>query len=248
MSNQIGLGGTTTNFRALDSGEIQLYWEYTGTAWLTLSPQHEKVITDPQKLYERVSAEFRNRHGLVFMERAPLNNTYVLLANPEWAERTGVKTLSEFSEYLADSDDEVTIAMNAEFQSRPDGWPGLTDHYGFADDRDQMAVKNIESGLLYQVIGEGTADVGVGFNTDPRILQFDLVVLDDDRQFFPVYNAAPLVNADALDRHPSIREPLDRVTDGLTTDVVRRLNKRVALDKENPQTVARNYLERKGIR
>lgn len=247
IGDQVGLGGTTTNFQAVDSGEIQLYWEYTGTAWQTLPPKHDSVITDSEKLYERVKQEFEKKHNLTFLQRAPLNNTYVLMANPNWAEKTDVKTLSELASYLSESDETVTVALNAEFQSRADGWPGLIKHYGFKKNKQQLQVKNIGSGLLYQVVGDGEADIGVGFNTDPRILQFNLQVLKDDKKFFPVYNAAPLVRVPTLEDNPSIRAPLNETSKGLTTDQMRKLNKRVALDKVNPQTVAKEYLRETGV-
>ena len=247
IGDQVGLGGTTTNFRAVDSGEIQLYWEYTGTAWQTLPPKHETVITAPQKLYKKVKQEFENVHNLTFLQRAPLNNTYVLMANPDWVQKTGVKSLSGLTSYLEKSNEKVTVALNAEFQSRADGWPGLIKHYGFNDHIQQIKVKNIGSGLLYQVVGNGEADIGVGFNTDPRILQFNLQVLEDDKKFFPVYNAAPMVRIPTLKENPSIREPLNETSKGLTTDQMRKLNKRVAIDKVNPQTVAKEYLQREGV-
>lgn len=247
INDQVGLGGTTTNFRALDTGEVQLYWEYTGTAWQTLPPQHDTVISDPKKLYRKVKAEFKQKHGLTFLQRAELNNTYVILANPDWVKKTGVKTLSDFADFLKNDGSNLTVALNAEFQSRADGWPGLSKHYGFADDLGNVTVNNIGSGLLYQVIGNGSADVGVGFNTDPRIIQFNLHVLDDDKGYFPVYNAAPLVNSETLENHPSIRPPLNEASNGLTTDVMRRLNRQVAIEKKNPQTVAKEYLQRKEV-
>lgn len=245
VNDQIGLGGTTTNFQALKNGEIQLYWEYTGTAWQTLPPQHDEVISDPDELYEKVKQEFEDVHGLTFLQPAPLDNAYVILANPEWAEQTGIETISEFAKYLSENETDITVAMNAEFQSRSDGWPGLIKHYGFADET--FNVRNIGSGLLYQVIGTGDADVGVGFNTDPRIVQFDLRVLEDDEGFFPAYNAAPLVDGDTLDDHPAIQRPLNEASAGLTTDVIRQLNRRVSLEQENAQTVAKDYLNESGV-
>lgn len=247
IGDQVGLGGTTTNFRAVDSGEIQLYWEYTGTAWQTLLPKHDAVITSPTKLYKKVKQEFKKVHDLTFLQRAPLNNTYVLMANPDWVQKTGVKSLSGLASYLKESNEKVTVALNAEFQSRADGWRGLIKHYGFNNHIQQVNVKNIGSGLLYQVVGNGEADIGVGFNTDPRILQFNLQVLKDDKKFFPVYNAAPMVRVSTLEANPSIREPLNKTSKGLTTDQIRKLNKRVALDKVNPQTVAKEYLREAGV-
>jgi glycine betaine/choline ABC-type transport system substrate-binding protein len=245
--DQVGLGGSTTNFKALKTGQIDLYWEYTGTAWLTLPPQHDTVLTDPQTLYRKVKKEFKKLYNLIFLQRAPLNNTYVMLANPQWTEKTGVSTLSGFVEYLNKSEKTVKAVMNAEFQNRPDGWPGLIKHYGFKDDVKQITVKHIGSGLLYQVLGTGAADIGVGFNTNPQILKFNLEVLDDDRDFFPVYNPAPVVDGSTLERHPSMRKSLNKIGNGLTTERMRRLNKRVAIDKENPKAVAKDYLQSRGV-
>jgi glycine betaine/choline ABC-type transport system substrate-binding protein len=247
VEDQIGLGGTTTNFRAVNSGEVHVYPEYTGTAWLTLPPQHTRIISNPEKLYRLVKREFKRVHNLIFMERAPLNNAYVLIANPNWVEKTGVTTISGLAEYMENNDTDITFVMNAEFQSRPDGWPGLVKHYSFADLRNEFTIRNIGSGLLYQVVGTGEAEVGVGFNTDPRILKFNLEVLKDDKDFFPVYNPAPLVNGKALERHPSMQAPLDKVGNRLTTDRIRELNRRVSLDHENAQVVARNSLQNRGL-
>jgi glycine betaine/choline ABC-type transport system substrate-binding protein len=247
VEDQIGLGGTTTNFRAVNSGEVQAYLEYTGTAWLTLPPQHTKIISNPDKIYRKVKREFKRVHNLVFMERAPLNNTYVLLANPDWAKKTGVKSISGLAEYFKNANENIRIVMNAEFQSRPDGWPGLVKKYGLKKFQNKFNIRNIGSGLLYQVLGTGNADVGVGFNTDPRILKFNLRVLNDNKGFFPAYNPAPMVNGDALEQHPSIETPLDKVGNGLTTEKIRELNRRVSIDQENAQVVARDSLQNRGL-
>ncbi|QFU82325.1 glycine/betaine ABC transporter substrate-binding protein [Natronorubrum aibiense] len=247
IGDQVGLGGTTTNYRALLSDEIQLYWEYTGTAWQTLPPKQDSFISDSTELYETVKQEFESQHDLTFLQPAPLDNTYVIMANPTWADETGVTSLSEFESYLTESSETVTVALNAEFQSRSDGWPGLLDHYGLDTHKQRLDVKNIDSGLLYQVVGNEEADIGVGFNTDPRILQFDLQVLDDDQQFFPSYNAAPMVGTATLETNPSIRSSLNETSENLTTEQMRKLNKRVALERVNPQTVAKEYLQSEGI-
>lgn len=245
--NEVGLGGTTTNFRAVKNDEIDVYWEYTGTAWATLPPKHDTVITDPKKIYNKVDAEFNSEHSLDFLQRAPFNNTYVLTANPDWAEKTGVATISDFAEYVNDGNTDFTVVLNAEFEKRPDGWPGLAKHYGFDDARSKLKVKNVSSGLTYQTVGQGDAQVGVGFNTNPKIVKFDLEVLKDDKQFFPVYNPAPLANQDALESNPAIEEPLNAIGPTLSTEKIRSLNKQVSIDGGDAQKVAREFLKNEGL-
>lgn len=245
--NEVSLGGTKTNFEALTSGQIDTYWEYTGTAWATLPPKHDTVITEPEKLYKKIDEEFGAKHDLGVLNRAQFNNTYVLTANPDWVQQTGVKTISDFAEYVNGGNTDFTVALNAEFQSRADGWPGLAKHYGFDDAREKLNVKNINSGLLYQVVGSGEAQIGVGFNTNPKILKFDLEVLDDDEQFFPVYNPAPLVRQDTLDAAPSIKDPLNAIGPELDTETIRGLNRKVSIGGKDTQEVARQFLSDAGV-
>jgi len=245
--DQVGLGGTTTNFKALEAEQIDVYWEYTGTAWATLPPKHSKVITDPQKIYTKVKSEFEDKHDITFLARAPFNNTYVLVANPDWAQKTGVKTLSDFAEYVNGGNTDFTVVMDAEFQDRSDGWPGLAKHYGFDGASDKLDIKNVGAGLTYQVVGNGNAAVGMGFNTNPKIVKFDLSVLDDDKQFFPVYNPAPMVRQQTLKDVPAMKDPLDAIGPKLTTEKIRGLNKRVSIGGENAQSVAKDFLKSAGL-
>lgn len=245
--NEVGLGGTTTNFRAVKNDEIDLYWEYTGTAWATLPPKHDKVITDPKKIYQKVDEEFNSEHSLDFLQRAPFNNTYVLTANPNWVEKTGVKTISDFAKYVNDGNTDFTVVLNAEFEKRPDGWPGLAKHYGFDDVRSNIKVKNVSSGLTYQTVGQGDAQIGVGFNTNPKIVKFDLTVLEDDKKFFPVYNPAPVANQKALEANSAIEEPLNAIGPKLSTDKIRSLNKKVSIDGADAQKTAREFLKSEGL-
>lgn len=240
--DEVGLGGTTTNFQALQEGEIDTYWEYTGTAWLTLPPQHDEVISDPQEIYDRVKSEFEEEHGITFLDRAPFDNTYVLLANPNWQSEVGIETMSEFASYVQEGNTDLTVVMNAEFQDRSDGWPGLVEHYEFADAASELNIQNVGSGLTYQIIGESEAEVGMGFNTNPNIPRYDLVALEDDRGFFPVYNPAPMVTMDTLEDNEAMREPLNELVATLSTDTIRQLNRRVSIDDEDASEVARDHL------
>jgi osmoprotectant transport system substrate-binding protein len=245
--DETGLGGSVQNFRAVKEGEVDVYWEYTGTAWATLPPKHSEVISDPAEIHSKVKSEFAEEHNLEVLDRAPFNNTYVLCANPDWASETGISTLSGFAEYVNNGNTDLTVVMNAEFQSRSDGWPGLAKHYGFDSVKGDLNVKNVGSGLTYQVTGEGEADVGMGFNTNPKILKFDLQTLEDDEGFFPVYNPAPFVNGDTLSNNSSMKSTLNAIGPKLTTDKIRTLNRRVSIDGEDAQTVAKSFLSEEGL-
>lgn len=247
VNDEVGLGGSVTNFEALKSGESDLYWEYTGTAWATLPPKHEEVITDPEEIYSKTKTEFENEYDVTFLERAPFNNTYVLLTRSKWAEDQGISTLSEFASWVNNGNTDETVVMNAEFQERDDGWPGVTGHYGFTDAAEELNVKNVSSSLTYKVVGQGDAILGSGFNTNPKIPKFDLRSLEDDENFFPVYNPVPMVRQEALDENEAIADPLNDVAASLSTDTIRSLNRKVAIDGKDARTVAENYLSSEGL-
>ncbi|WP_049917761.1 glycine betaine ABC transporter substrate-binding protein [Haloferax denitrificans] len=247
--DKTGLGGSVQNFKALQNAEVDAYWEYTGTAWYTEPPKHEKTINDPEKLYQKVKQEFKNEHGLIFLDRAPLNNTFVLMVNPDWAEKTGVRTLSDFAEYVNEGNTDFQMAYTAEFINRSDGWKGVASHYSFEDKLTDLKsnIKQVGIGLTYQIVGKGEAQVGLGFNTNPNIPKYDLVVLEDDKQFFPVYNPAPLIQQKTLESNPEIEEALNPIPPKLTTEAIRGLNKQVSIDKKDPQTVAKSFLSSNGL-
>ncbi|WP_435317206.1 glycine betaine ABC transporter substrate-binding protein [Haloarchaeobius sp. TZWSO28] len=246
VQDEVGLGGSVTNFEALKSGQTDLYWEYTGTAWATLPPKHSKVITDPEEIYSKVQSEFESEYDITLLDRAPFNNTYVLIVREQWANDNGIESISDYVSWAQNNTDH-TMVMNAEFQERDDGWPGLVEHYGFGDTADQLTVKNVGSSLTYEVVGEGEATIGMGFNTNPKILKFDLQSLEDDKGFFPVYNPAPMVDQAVVEENPSIEEPLNEVANSLSTETIRGLNRKVSIEQQDARTVAKNYLKSEGI-
>jgi osmoprotectant transport system substrate-binding protein len=247
VNDEVGLGGSVTNFEALKSGESDLYWEYTGTSWATLPPKHDEVITDSEEIYSKVKSEFEEEHVITLLERSPFNNTYVLLTREQWADEQGVSTLSDFATWVKDGNTDNTVVMNAEFEQRDDGWPGVTDHYGFSDAASDLNVKNVGSSLTYKVVGNGDAILGSGFNTNPKILKFDLMSLEDDEGFFPVYNPAPMVRQEVLDENPAIEEPVNEIANSLSTDAIRSLNQKVSIEGKDARTVAENYLKSEGL-
>jgi osmoprotectant transport system substrate-binding protein len=245
--DETALGGTGMNFRAVKNGETTSFWLYTGGGWTTIPPKKERVIADPQKLYQAVQRKLNRNYSLAYLKRAPFNNTYILIASQQWVQRTGVKTMSQFAEYVNSGNTGFSVVMGPEFRTRPDGWPGLAKFYGFNDERSKLTVRNVGASLTYQIVATGSAEVGVGFSTNPKIRQFGLATIKDNKGFFPPYNPAPLVNQEALDANPEMREPLNAIGPTLDRDTIMRLNGLVQLQKRDPQNVAREYLKSVGI-
>jgi glycine betaine/choline ABC-type transport system substrate-binding protein len=240
-------GGSKENWNAVRDGELTTYWEYTGTQYMVLEPTHEEPIDDPKRLYEAVADTARDQ-GVTVYERAQFDNSFVLLVTPEWRDETGVRTLSDLAAYVNAGNTDFAVALGEDFATRPDGWPGLTDHYGFDQAGvDAIETKTVSIGIPYDLLARGKVSVGMGFRTDPKIRRQNLVVLADDRDYFPTYNPIPVAHAETADAL-GLGEYLDRLGPALgDVSRMRRLNGRVVLDGESPRTVARSFLEREGL-
>lgn len=244
--DETSLGGDPMNFRAVESDETDICWIYTGTVWTLIPPKMEKVISDSGKLYDAVDRQLKRQHGLSFLKPAPFNNTYALIAEPEWMEKTGVKTVSDFAKYVQNNQLKNPLVLGISFSQRADGWPGMVEHYGFEQAASNLDIRTASSSLTYQIINDTKANVGMGFTTNPQLRQYDLKILKDDEDFFPIYNPAPLTN-DIIEREPQIREPLNAIGPTLTYEKIIRLNKKVQIEKKDPQRVARQYLRSEGL-
>lgn len=244
--DEIGYGGSLSNWTATASGTKDIYWEYTGTIWSRLPPERDERVTDPVELFDRVKADAREQ-GLSLGSPAPYSNEWVIVVSREWRERTGITSLSEFGEYVAAGNIGINIAFNEDFYHRPDGWVGVAGHYGIDDD----TRANLESGefvvtskgLTYELLEEGRVDVGSGFATDPQLARRSVVTLDDDRNYFLPYQPVPTANADRIESHPEIFEVLEPVATAIDERTIRQLNQRVIRDERPPRTVARRFLE-----
>lgn len=235
-----GLGGTTANFESLRNDEVQLYWEYTGTAWESMLDGDEH-IDDPDELYQRVSEGYEEEFDLEWLTPAPFSNTYVIVANPDWAAEEGIADLEDLVDHVAAGNTDFTVAMNPEIEDRDDGWGGLPETYGFEEDADQIDTTNMQLGLAAQAVAEDEVELGFAFETDAEIEQYDLEVIEDTQNHFIIYNPAPNVRSEILDDER--RETLNEPTPELDTETMRELNGRVSIDEEDPETVARDWLE-----
>lgn len=232
------LGGTAIGQQAIIGGALDVFPDYTGDALANVLG--EDPITDPDAAFERVADRYAQEYDIVWLAPTAFNNTYALALARDTAEELGIETISDLADHAGD----WTLGSSVEFAGRPiDGYPGLIDAYGF----DFGSIRPMDIGLMYTAIDSGQVDVIVAFATDARIELLNLKVLEDDRLFFPAYNAAITVRAEALDRHPEIRETIETVIGGIDTQTQIALNARADIENIPLDRVAEDYLREIGI-
>jgi osmoprotectant transport system substrate-binding protein len=229
--------------QGLTTGQIDLYADYTGTAWVTYLEQ-EELITDPDELLEKVR-ELDAENGVVWLDRINANNTYALAIRQEDYEKYGFETLSDLVAYWNEHPNEFVVGVDYEFYERPDGFFAFADHYGL--DIQDSQVSTMQLGLTYEAIANNKIDIAMVFATDPKILRYNLHVLEDDKNFWPYYHISFAVRKDVLDEYPEIEDILRPLTQYLNQDILIRLNYRVDVEGVEPEVVARDYLEGLGL-
>jgi len=244
VNDKCGIVGSVPTRAALTSGEIDLYWEYTGTAWTTHLKQSNPIPGSQQQYQAVKQADAAN--GVVWLDPTPFENTYAVGVKQETAERLGVATLSDFARLVNSGSPDATLCVAQEFVGRNDGLPGLQQAYGFRIPPDKL--KTLDEGPIYQAVANGNPCIfGEVFTTDGRILALGLTVLTDDKSFFPKFNAAVSVRKDAYDRDPDIAAVLNPIATKLTNDVMITLNKQVSQDGKDAREVARTWLREQGF-
>lgn len=238
VERKLNLGGTPIAQKALESNEIDLYPEYTGTGLLTVLKL--PVNTDPAAVYNTVKSEYANRFNLVWLDPAPMNNTQAVAMKRSKAQELGIETISDL---VAQASNLVMVGP-PEFQEREDGLPGMRQVYG---DFSFKEYKSVDPGLRYQAINEGQADVTVAFGTDGEIAAFDLVILRDDKGLWPPYQVAPVIRKEVLDANPKIAEILNGLAPLLTDEVMQKLNYEVSGKQREPADVAMEFLQQQGL-
>ncbi|TYO72649.1 glycine betaine ABC transporter substrate-binding protein [Rossellomorea marisflavi] len=234
--------GSTVVRKALENNQVDLMWEYTGTALITYMKQDP--IADPDKTFEKVK-DLDAKNDIHWMNMSKVNNTYALAMTKEKAEELDIHSISDLGEYINDHPDELTIASDAEFANRQDGLPGVEKKYGF--DFGAQNINQMDIGLTQRALDKGQVDVSVAFETDATIRSYGLVTLDDDKQFFPPYRAAVSVNKDVLKKYPEIEEITGRLADKLDSEIMRELNYKVDIEGNSVSVVAYEWLVDNGM-
>lgn len=238
VDRRLNLGGTLVCYKALKSGGLDVYVEYTGTALTTILGQ--KPDSDPAAVLARVREFCKGRDGIDALDPFGFENTFAMLMRREQAGRLGISKISD----LRPHQDAIRSGFGPEFMNREDGYPGLIAAYDLSF---AQRPRELDRNLLYKAVALGTLDLAAGDSTDGRIAALDLVSLIDDRRYFPPYQAVPLVRAGALRDHPGLDEALNALAGKIDADTMRRLNREVDERRRDPAEVAREFLRKAGL-
>lgn len=230
-----GLGSTEVVFAAVRNGGVDVYPEYTGTGLTavlhdTLTPEQ---LADPRRVFAHVSQAFEARYGVRWLPPLGFENTFAIAIRPDTAQKYQLRTLTDLARVGA----QLNAGFTADFIDRPDGLQGLRRLYALEPAR----VQPLAPALKYQALASGSVDVIDGFSTDGLFARYAFTVLDDDRHFFPPYEAAALLSARAASR-PEVVSALTLLSGKIDQATMRALNKRVEVDREDVGAVAADAL------
>ena len=215
--------------------EIDLYPEYTGTG--LLSVLGEDMETDPEKVYKTVKKEYEEQFNLTWLDYAPANDSQGLVIRTEVANSLNIKTISDLQAHAS----ELRFASQGEFDEREDGLPGLEKTYGTFN---WQSSKVYDNSLKYSVLENDEADVTPAYTTEGQLVSTDkFTLLEDDKQFWPPYNLAPVVRDNILDDNPDIKTILNNISAKLDTETVTELNAKVDVDGQEYTDVAKEYYD-----
>ncbi|WP_137391523.1 glycine betaine ABC transporter substrate-binding protein [Rhodoligotrophos defluvii] len=233
--------GTKIVRAALEGGEVDLYWEYTGTSLVTFNKVTEKL--SPEQTYERVK-QLDGEKGLVWLTPSKANNTYAMAVRKNNPKTDGLKTISDMAAAY-NAGKPLIMGTTAEFPKREDGLLGLQKAYGFEAGREH--VRPMDLGLAYRALANGDLDVISAQATDGQIAAMDLMLLEDDKGFFPNYAMTPVVRAEVLEANPDLRPILEGLAAKLDDSVMQRLNAEVDVNKKTVEEVATDFLRENGL-
>lgn len=229
-------GGTMLCFEALKNDDIDVYAEFTGTAYGAILNQTD--ILGKDETYDYVKKAFEDEYGITWLKDLGFNNTYILSVTRETAEALGVSTVTELVPFAPD----LIMGCDNEFLGRTDGLPGMKEAYGIEFKKETP----MDQGLTYAALRDGEIDVNVSFSTDGRIAKFDLVNLEDDLHFFPPYYVAPILKQAYVNDNPAVVEALNKLDGVFSDEEMQQLN--LSVDEgADPREVATQALKDKGL-
>jgi len=238
VTRRFYLAGSYICQQSLLAGRIDLYVEYTGTALTAIL--HDPLESDSAAVLQRVRSEYQRRFGLAVLPSLGFNNTFAIVVRGEDARRLHLKTISDAAPYTRD----WQAGFGYEFMERPDGFAGLARTYGLSF---RETPRILDLGLLYRALLEKQVDFVAGNSTDGLLAARDLTMLEDDKHYFPPYEAVPVVRAEALGRFPEMRGALLELAGKIDDQEMRRMNYEVDGEHRDVADVAREFLWGKGL-
>jgi osmoprotectant transport system substrate-binding protein len=238
VTRRFYLAGSYICQQALLAGRIDTYVEYTGTALTAIL--HDPIEKDPSAVFGRVKSEYQRRFELEVLPTLGFNNTFAIVIRGEDARRLNLKTISDATAHAP----QWRAGFGYEFMERPDGYEGLARVYGlhFAE-----APRILDLGLLYRALLEKQVDLVAGNSTDGLLSARDLVILDDDKHYFPPYEAVPVVRSGTVARHPEVRAAIEELAGKISDEEIRKMNFAVDGQHRDASEVAREFLHAKGL-
>ncbi|HSS96024.1 MAG TPA: glycine betaine ABC transporter substrate-binding protein [Terriglobales bacterium] len=232
------LAGTYICHQSILAGRIDIYPEYTGTALTAILKQPPKGTKE--EVYNEIKSEYAKHFNLAIGQPLGFNDTFAMQIRGEDARKLNIKTISDAAKHAP----LWHAGFGYEFMERPDGYKGLAQTYNlhFAEEPRIM-----DLGLLGRALKEKQVDITAGNSTDGLIYAFDFYVLEDDRHYFPPYEAVPIIRTEALTKHPEVKAALDELTGKITEEDMRQLNYAVDGQHLNPTDVVREFLKVKGL-
>ncbi len=232
------LAGSYICQQALLAGRIDAYVEYTGTALTAIL--HDPIESDPSAVFQRVKSEYRQRFSLEVMPSLGFNNTFAIVVRGEDARRLNLTTIDDAARYTP----QWRAGFGYEFMERPDGYAGLAKVYGF---KFNAPPRILDLGLLYRALLSNQVDIVAGNSTDGLIAAHDLLILEDDKHYFPPYEAVPIVRPDVLNRFPGMNAAIQELSGKISDTEMRRMNYEVDGEHRDIAEVAREFLQSKRL-
>jgi osmoprotectant transport system permease protein len=234
VDRRFNLGGTLVCHQALTAGQIDMYVEYTGTGLTAILK--EPPVNDSARVYDAVKAAYEKEFDVEWTEPLGFNNTFAMIVRRSDADKLGIKTLSEAAPHTRN----WVAGFGYEFIEREDGYPGLAKTYAFQFPRPPRVM---DLGLTYKAVADRQVDFIAGNSTDGLIDALGLVILDDDKRYFPPYDAAPLVRRAVVEKYPAVREALRELAGKISESEMRRMNHAVDGERRDVREVAREFLD-----
>jgi osmoprotectant transport system substrate-binding protein len=243
VDRKLNLGGTLLAHQALVQGGLDLYPEYTGTALTSILKLPPSIGMAPADVFATVKAEYQRRFNIEWLDPLGFNNTFAMVIRGEDAKRHKIESLSDASR-VAPGKEGWRLGVGYEFQQRPDGLPGLLKTYKLPL---KGSPKTMDLGLLYKALEEKQVDMVAANATDGLLSVLDVTVLKDDKRYFPPYQAALTVRADALAAHPPLKSVLDLLSGKFSDEIMRTLNYQVDGKHRPVSEVAMMFLRAAGF-